>query len=69
MLMTLVLLFSRVPAPVLPDAPVVIVEDQQGKVYLLIDAKPRIVLAWDGERMIRVSPANSHDITLIRAGR
>lgn len=68
-ILTMSLLFARVPLPAPLDAPTMIAEDQQGKVYLLLDTKPRTILVWDGKAMKKVSPASYKGVTLIRAGR
>lgn len=68
-LTTILLLFARVPAPAVPDAPVVFAETQQGKVQLLVDTNPRTVLVWNGKKVAKASLGDTRGVTLIRAGR
>ena len=56
MLLTFLMLFSQVQAPVIPDGPAIFAEDRQGQMYLLVDTKPRTVLVWNGKRWRRHQP-------------
>ena len=69
MLLTFLLLFSPVQAPVIPDGRAILAEDRHGQMYLLVNTQPRTILSWNGQEMAKPSANNLGDLPLSRAGR